>query len=169
MFSGDSWYWFNLFWKYRIAVIFCSVGWHESMDIIRSIRVIRLSVDIYFKPVCLSGYILQGKTQKRYYLLVRRLENKKILINLNTWFYLETRMLDEFTMWRLIIVTLKDWKSSDIWENQEEINYWSREEREISNMYCFMTTVYCFNISHTAGNSARAILVRSSESVHHVT
>jgi len=32
-----------------------------------------------------------------------------------------------------------------------------------------MTTVYCSSMSHNAGDCARATLVRSSESVHHVT
>jgi len=49
------------------------------------------------------------------------------------------------------------------------INCWSCEERGISNIYYFMTTVYCFSTSHHGGNCSRAILVEPSESVHHVT
>jgi len=33
-----------------------------------------------------------------------------------TWSCLEIRMQDEVTVWRLIIVPLKGWKSSNIWE-----------------------------------------------------
>jgi len=37
---------------------------------------------------------------------------------ISTWSCLEIRMQDEVTMWRLIIVPLKGWKSSNIWEQQ---------------------------------------------------
>jgi len=37
-------------------------------------------------------------------------------IRLSTWSCLEIRMQDEVTVWTWIIVPLKEWKSSNIWE-----------------------------------------------------
>ena len=42
--------------------------------------------------------------------------DKYININLSTWSCLEIRMHDEVTILRLIIVALKGWNISDIWE-----------------------------------------------------
>ena len=53
---------------------------------------------------------------------------------------------------------------------QGEINYWSRKEREISSMYFFTTTVYCFSISYIRGdcscNISRVIRISTSRELH---
>jgi hypothetical protein len=41
---------------------------------------------------------------------------KVIVITLSTWSCVKIRMQDEVILLRLIIVPLKGWKSSDIWE-----------------------------------------------------
>jgi hypothetical protein len=48
-------------------------------------------------------------------------------------------------------------------------HYWNCEESEISSIYYLQTILYYFSISHTGGDSVRAILVGSSESVNQVT
>jgi len=47
-------------------------------------------------------------------------EIKLVILNdtkLSTWLCLEIRTQDEVTVWRLIVVPLKGWKSSDIGNN----------------------------------------------------
>ena len=41
-----------------------------------------------------------------------------MLIKLSTWPCLEIRTRDKFTVWRWIIVRLKGWKSSNVWEQR---------------------------------------------------
>ena len=47
--------------------------------------------------------------------------------------------------------------------------YWISSESEISSIYYLQTLLYYFSIPHPGGDSARAILVVSSKSVHQVT
>jgi hypothetical protein len=44
-----------------------------------------------------------------------------MLIKLRKWSCFEIRMQDEITIYRFIIVPLKGWNSSNIWEQTEEI------------------------------------------------